>query len=72
MAEQKTNIDYIYNDDALRALKKMESGSVNCIVTSPPYYALRTYMKDAVRLKENAPKWVVEELEIRGIRPIND
>lgn len=36
MAEQKTNIDYIYNDDALRALKTMQSGSVNCIVTSPP------------------------------------
>ena len=41
MAE--TKIDYIYNDDALSALRSMEDESIDCIVTSPPYYGLRDY-----------------------------
>lgn len=33
----------ILNGDALAELRKLGSGSVACIVTSPPYYALRRY-----------------------------
>lgn len=33
----------IYTLDALTLLKTMPSESVNCIVTSPPYYSLRDY-----------------------------
>lgn len=33
----------IYNDDALSCLERMPDGSVDCIVTSPPYYGLRDY-----------------------------
>lgn len=33
----------IYNDDALSCLKRMPDDSVDCIVTSPPYYGLRDY-----------------------------
>lgn len=33
----------IYNLDALTMLKTMPSESVNCIITSPPYYSLRDY-----------------------------
>lgn len=62
MAEQKTNIDYIYNDDALRALKTMESGSVNCIVTSPPYYALRNYEMDEQIGLEQTPEGYIQKL----------
>jgi DNA modification methylase len=40
---QETKIDYIYNDDALSALKTMADASVDCIITSPPYYGLRDY-----------------------------
>lgn len=40
---QETKIDYIYNDDALSALKTMADESVDCIITSPPYYGLRDY-----------------------------
>lgn len=29
--------------DALDALRGLPSESVNCVVTSPPYYALRNY-----------------------------
>ncbi len=40
---KETLVDYIYNDDALSALQSMRDGSVDCIVTSPPYYGLRDY-----------------------------
>lgn len=43
--------------------------SVHCVVTSPPYWGLRSYLPDAVRLKKDAPQWVVEELERLGISP---
>lgn len=37
------NINYCHNVDALTGLQQMETGSVNCCVTSPPYYGLRDY-----------------------------
>jgi DNA modification methylase len=33
----------IIQGDALEELKKLESESVNCVITSPPYWALRDY-----------------------------
>src|SRR4051812_9032407 len=33
----------IYQGDALRALRGMRSDSVQCCVTSPPYWGLRDY-----------------------------
>ena len=33
----------VYTGDAFEILSTMPGGSVNCIVTSPPYYALRDY-----------------------------
>lgn len=33
----------IYTGDALKILKTLPSDSVNCVVTSPPYYGLRDY-----------------------------
>lgn len=33
----------IITGDALESLKTLESGSVQCVVTSPPYYGLRDY-----------------------------
>ncbi len=36
-------LDHIYQGDALDLLRQMEAGSVQCCVTSPPYYGLRDY-----------------------------
>lgn len=33
----------IHCGDVLAVLQRMESGSVHCVVTSPPYYGLRSY-----------------------------
>lgn len=35
--------DRIYCGDALTVLKTLPDSSVNCCITSPPYYALRDY-----------------------------
>lgn len=42
----RPEIDHIYCWDALSFLSQMETGSVNCIVTSPPYFGLRQYLPD--------------------------
>ena len=34
----------LYNGDAEDILKSMEDNSVDCVVTSPPYDNLRSYM----------------------------
>ncbi len=36
-------VDVIYNEDCRQGLKKLPDASVDCIVTSPPYYGLRDY-----------------------------
>lgn len=43
--------------------------SIHCCVTSPPYWGLRSYNPDAMRLKNDAPQWVVDELERLGVFP---
>lgn len=37
------NLNHIYTGDALGVLQTLPAESVNCVVTSPPYYALRDY-----------------------------
>jgi len=42
----KTN--YIYQGDALEVLKTFPDESVNCCITSPPYFGLRSYGTDDI------------------------
>ncbi len=48
--------DVIINRDALYALRELPSESVNCCVTSPPYYGLRDYGLDAQIGREDTPE----------------
>lgn len=36
----------LYNMDVLKALEKIPSESIDCIITSPPYFSLRNYGED--------------------------
>lgn len=36
-------LNKIYNEDCLTGLKKLKSNSIDCCVTSPPYFGLRDY-----------------------------
>lgn len=53
----ETNI--IYNEECLSGLKKLPDNSVNCCVTSPPYYGLRDYGNpDQIGLKETPEEYI--------------
>ena len=52
--------DRIYCGDALTVLKTLPDNSVNCCVTSPPYYALRDYGVDGQIGREETPALYVE------------
>jgi len=36
-------LDKIYNEDCLQGMKRIDDGTVDCVVTSPPYDNLRSY-----------------------------
>ena len=54
--------DRIYCGDALTVLKTLPDNSVNCCVTSPPYYALRDYGMAGQLGREETPALYVERL----------
>ena len=54
--------DRIYCGDALTVLKTLPDSSVNCCVTSPPYYALRDYGVDGQIGAEPSPAEFVAAL----------
>src|SRR5690625_1748621 len=45
----------LHHGDALDVLRRMDAGSVDCIVTSPPYYGLRDYGVDGQIGVEDSP-----------------
>lgn len=48
--------------DCLERLKQMETQSVNCIITSPPYYGLRDYGNDLQIGLEETPEDFIKKL----------
>ena len=63
-------IDTIINRDALYALRELPAESVNCCVTSPPYYALRDYGLDAQIGQEKTPEEYIRRL-VEVFREVN-
>jgi len=61
--------------DTMRQLAS-EGVKVQTCVTSPPYFGLRSYMPDGVRLKHGLPdavrEAVIAELASLGIHPTSD
>lgn len=55
-------IDKIYQGDCLEVLKTFEDNSIDCCVTSPPYYALRNYNVDGQIGLEETPEKYIERL----------
>lgn len=46
-------VDVIYNENCLKGLKSLPSESINCCITSPPYFNLRDYNNDEQIGREN-------------------
>lgn len=63
----------VFLGDVREKLREIPDGVVQCCVTSPPYFGLRSYFPDAVRLKVSLPPdvlvRVLAELDSLGIRP---
>ena len=66
-----TDLGKLFHGDCLEVLKQLPDESVNCCVTSPPYYGLRSYLPGVVVLKKDAPQWILNELNNLGIKPLD-
>jgi len=55
-------LNKIYNEDCLTGLSLMPDKSINCCVTSPPYYGLRDYGVDGQIGLEQTPEQYVQKL----------
>lgn len=55
-------LNVIHHMDAIKLLKALPDASVDCVVTSPPYYALRDYGVDGQIGLEDTPAQFIERL----------
>lgn len=57
--------------DCRDVLATLSAESVHCVVTSPPYFGLRSYDETALRIDPCLPEeklaWLLAELKRRGI-----
>ena len=64
----------ILTGNALEILRTLPDQSVNCCITSPPYWGLRQYLFDNASVVRNdltteERTYVESELKRRGIKP---
>ena len=62
MTSDLIEVNIVYNQDCIEGLKTIPDNSVNCCVTSPPYYGLRDYGVDGQIGLEDTPKQYVEKM----------
>jgi len=61
----KLNESVIFEGDALHVLSKLPSSSVQCVVTSPPYWGLRDYkIPGQLGLEETLPQFINRLLSV--------
>ena len=58
-------LNKIYNMDCLKGLKQLPDNSINCCVTSPPYWGLRDYgVEGQIGLEKTPEEYVTKMVEI--------
>ena len=60
--ERMLEVDMVHCGDCLEQLEKLPSNSVDCCVTSPPYFGLRDYGCDGQIGMEETPEAYVSKL----------
>lgn len=67
-----TPIDVIIQGDALTKLKELPGESVDCCITSPPYFGLRDYgVEGQIGLEESPEAYVSKLVEVfREVRRV--
>ena len=65
-------LDTIYNEDCLTGMQRIPDGSVDCCVTSPPYYLQRDYGVDGqIGLEDELNDYIAKLVEVfREVRRI--
>lgn len=66
MAEKLRVLNKIIQGDALEVLRTMPAESVDCCITSPPYYGLRDYGAPGQIGQEETPEEYIERLVESG------
>jgi DNA modification methylase len=69
---QVLEMNEIYNVDCIKGLKQLDNESVNCCVTSPPYWGLRDYgVEGQIGLEDTPEEYVSKMVEIfREVRRV--
>ena len=58
-------LNKIYNEDCLEGLKKLPDNSIDCCITSPPYFGLRDYGNDnQIGLEETPEEYVAKLVDV--------
>ena len=58
-------LNKIYNMDCLKGLKQLPDNSINCCVTSPPYWGLRDYgVEGQIGLEKTPEEYVSKMVEV--------
>lgn len=67
------SIEYVIGD-CREVLKTLPDNSINCCVTSPPYFGLRQYLPDGVKIRDDISdedrEFVLLELSKHKVYPI--
>lgn len=62
-------LNTVVEGDWIEVLRKLPNESVHCVVTSPPYWALRDYGADGQLGRERTPEEYVAKL-VEGFREV--
>jgi DNA modification methylase len=52
----------LHEGDALQRLKELRSASINCVITSPPYFGVRDYEASGQLGQEQTPEEYISKL----------
>lgn len=65
-------VNTIFNKDCIEGLKELPDASVNCCVTSPPYFGLRDYGNDGqIGLEATPDEYVAKMVDVfRGVKRV--
>lgn len=69
---KNSKVDTILQGDVLEKLKELKSNSIDCVVTSPPYWGLRDYGNDnQIGLEKTPEEYVAKMVEVfREVRRV--
>jgi DNA modification methylase len=70
------NTHHIILGDCIEGMKTLSDKCVQTCITSPPYFGLRSYLPDGVKLRDDLTseqiEYILNELKNRGIDHISE